>query len=119
VSHSVSKEIVVPERVWNQMFLRYAWADEKKARLFNDSRPQNCGLLQASSRGGTLKGPIESTPIPPAPMVSVAIDLFKMPRVMYEGGEYNTMAICVDRHSGWLVAVPCFDKGLTGARLAK
>ena len=63
--------------------------------------------------------PIESTPIPPAPMTSVAIDLFKMPHVRYEGGEYNMMAVCVDRHSGWLVAVPCLEKGLTGAKLAK
>ena len=29
------------------------------------------------------------------------------------------MAICVDRHSGWIVAIPCMDKGLTGAKLAK
>jgi hypothetical protein len=52
-------------------------------------------------------------------MTSIAIDLFKMPHVLYEGVEYNTMAVCVDRHSGWIVAVPCLDKGLTGSKLAK
>jgi len=29
------------------------------------------------------------------------------------------MAVCVDRHSGWVVAIPTLDKGLTGAKLAK
>ena len=29
------------------------------------------------------------------------------------------MAVCVDRHSGWIVAIPVLEKGLTGARLAK
>jgi hypothetical protein len=38
---------------------------------------------------------------------------------LYEGGEYNMMAICVDRHSGWIVALPVLEKGLTGARLAR
>ena len=42
-----------------------------------------------------------------------------MPHVLYEGVAYNTMAVCVDRHSGWIVAIPCMDKGLTGAKLAK
>jgi hypothetical protein len=52
-------------------------------------------------------------------MVSVAIDLFKLPWVKYEGEEYDTIAVCVDRHSGWLVAIPCLAKGLTGQKLAK
>ena len=29
------------------------------------------------------------------------------------------MAVCVDRHSGWIVGVPCLKIGLTGAKLAK
>jgi hypothetical protein len=52
-------------------------------------------------------------------MVSVAIDLFKLPRTRYEGGDFDTMAVCVDRHSGWVIAIPCLEKGLTGAKLAK
>jgi hypothetical protein len=110
---------VGPEKVWKHMVLRYAWADEKTARIFNDSCSKLCVTCQASRRGESLKGPIDSTPIPPAPMMSVALDLFKMPLVKYEGVDYNTMAVCVDRHSGWIVAIPSFDKGLTGAKLAK
>ena len=107
------------ERVWKHMLLRYAWADEKSAQQFSQNCSKLCGVCQASSRGDSLKGPIESTPIPPAPMSSVSIDLFKMPEVLWEGGKYNMMAVCVDRHSGWVVATPVMEKGLTGAKLAK
>ena len=107
------------EKVWKHMALRYAWANEKEAQQFCQKCSKSCGVCQASSRGESLKGPIQPTPIPPAPMSSVAIDLFKMPHVRFEGGEYNMMAVCVDRHSGWLVAIPVMEKGLTGAKLAR
>ena len=107
------------ERVWKHMSLRYAWADEKMAQDFCQECSKKCGVCQASSRGESFRGPVESTPIPPAPMSSVAIDLFKMPLVLLEGKEYNTMAVCVDLHSGWVIAIPVMDKGLTGAKLAK
>ena len=107
------------DKTWKHMSRFYAWADEKKALKFSQECTKTCGVCQASSRGVTLKGPIETTIIPPEPMSSVAIDLFKMPHVLYEGGEYNMMAVCVDRHSGWLVAIPVLEKGLTGAKLAK
>ena len=107
------------EKNWQHMGLRYAWADEKQAQHFSQKCSKFCGVCQASSRGESLKGPIESTPIPSAPMSSVAIDLFKMPRVLYEGGAFDMMAVCVDRHSGWLVAIPVLEKGLTGTRLAE
>ena len=110
---------VGPDKSWHHICLRYAWADEKSAKSFNQIACKQCFTCQASSRGAVLKGPIESTPIPPAPMLHVAIDLFNMPNVLYEGVEFDMMAICVDRHSGWIVGVPCMNKGLTGAGLAK
>jgi hypothetical protein len=54
----------------------------------------------------------------PAPMASVAMDLFSMPPVKV-GVEYDTISVCVDRHSGWIVAVPCLKLGLTGAKVAR
>ena len=42
-----------------------------------------------------------------------------MPNIQYEGNFFDTIAVCVDRHSGWIVAIPCLAKGLTGAKLAK
>jgi hypothetical protein len=52
-------------------------------------------------------------------MTSVALDLFNMPTVIWEGATYEMIAVCVDRHSGWIVAIPYKKKGLTGAQFAK
>ena len=52
-------------------------------------------------------------------MTSVAIDLFFLPPVEWEGNTFDTLILCVDRHSGWIVAVPGLNKGLTGAKIAK
>ena len=53
-------------------------------------------------------------------MTSVALDIFNMPKAQSaEGATYDAMAVCVDRHSGWIVAVPCVYKGLTAAKVAQ
>ena len=52
-------------------------------------------------------------------MTSVSIDIFQMPRVVWEGVEYDAFAACVDRHSGWVVATPHKLRGLTAAKVAK
>ena len=57
-------------------------------------------------------------------MSSVAIDLFSLPEVIFEGSTFNILAVCVDRHSGWIVAVPVESsspsgKGVTGEQVAK
>ena len=46
-------------------------------------------------------------------MTSVAMDLFDMPTVDHEGAVFNVIVVCWDRHSGWVVAVPCKKQGLT------
>ncbi len=55
----------------------------------------------------------------PQVMVSVALDIFHLPTVRWEGEEYDMMCVCVDRMSGWIVAIPGKIKGLTGAKVAK
>ena len=59
------------------------------------------------------KSPIHSTAgspvytaIPEAPMRSVAMDVFAMPEVTVEGETYDCVILAVDRHSGYIVAVP-------------
>ena len=52
-------------------------------------------------------------------MSHVSIDLFRMPPVEFEGQNFDTMIVCVDRHSGWIVAIPTQNKGLTGSKVAK
>ena len=102
------------ESTWEHLSLRYQWADEKAARKYNQEMTKKCVKCQANKRGDALKEKNESTPISPAPVFSVAIDLFKLPQIQYEGTHYDTISVCVDRHSGWIVAIPCLAKGLTG-----
>ena len=46
------------------------------------------------------------TAIPEAPMRSVAMDVFAMPEVTVGGETYDCVILAVDRHSGYIVAVP-------------
>ena len=59
------------------------------------------------------------TPIPSSIMTSVAIDILYLPTVRLHGVVYDGVVVCVDRHSGWIVAVPVLIKGLTGAKVAQ
>ena len=52
-------------------------------------------------------------------MTNVAIDVFQMPRVKIGDKNVDCMIVCVDRHSGWIVATPETYDGLTGTAAAK
>ena len=52
-------------------------------------------------------------------MDSVAIDLFSLPEVTIKGQKFDTIALCVDRESGWMVATPHAAKGLTAEKVAR
>lgn len=95
------------------------WDDPKRAKGVCFFILKQCESCQACARPLRKRGTMEFTPIPPQIMVSVAIDLFYMPRVQYKNIKYDGMAVCVCRHSGWMVAVPCVMKGLTGAKVAQ
>jgi hypothetical protein len=42
-----------------------------------------------------------------------------MPPEDFEGDTYNSIIICVDRHSGWIIAIPTNKTGLTSEKVAK
>ena len=46
------------------------------------------------------------------------MDLFSLPPVVQDGKTLDTLIVCVDRHSGWIVAIPERKVGLTGAKVA-
>ncbi len=52
-------------------------------------------------------------------MINVALDLFNMPQCKHKGEMHEMMAVCVDRQSGFMVAITIKNKGLTGAKIAK
>ena len=47
-----------------------------------------------------VRQPIAMTPIPPRVMFSVSLDVFSMPKEMWEGVAYDAFLLCVDRHCG-------------------
>ena len=107
-------------RLWPQLGRRYTFPDPTKAKKFTESVQASCEVCKVSEpTRGPFKCHIEPTPIPPHLMDSVAIDLFAMPEVSFDGKMYDTMALVVDRESGWMVATPHLNKGLTAEKVSK
>ena len=67
----------------------------------------DCAVCRATKSPNHLTaGNPVYTAIPEAPMRSVAMDVFAMPEVTVEGETYDCVILAVDRHSGYIVAVP-------------
>ena len=107
------------ERTWKMLQRLYVWGDDSKAKKFAKTVAKECETCQACVRPRSRLGPMVYAPIPPAIMANVAIDVFMMHPVQFEGKLYDCVILCVDRHSGWLIAVPEVMQGLTGAKAAK
>ena len=105
-------------RMWEQMLLTTAWAQEDEARRFTMSVSEKCETCQACVRPPRLHTRFSHTPIPARIMVSVSLDIFRLSLVLSLGKSFDSVAVCVDRHSGWIVAVPCLNQSLTGAFVA-
>ena len=72
-----------------------------------DKYCSDCAVCRATkSRNHSTAGNPVYTAIPEAPMRSVAMDVFAMPEVTVEGETYDCVILAVDRHSGYIVAVP-------------
>ena len=108
------------DRLWYHMEPKFEFPFEDVAKAYTQVVGQQCETCQAAQRSHRLAGPQEPIPVPPRPMVHVAIDIFAMPEVMDEISKekFDRLVVCVDRHSGWIIAVPCLDKGLTGRSVA-
>ena len=67
----------------------------------------DCAVCRAtkSPNHSTAGNPVD-TPIPEAPMRSIAMDVLAMPEVTVQGEKYDCIISAVDRHSGYIVAVP-------------
>ena len=72
-----------------------------------DKYCNDCAVCQATkSPNHSAAGNPVYTAIPEAPMRSMAMDVFAMPEVTVEGETYVCVILAVDRHSGYIVAVP-------------
>ena len=74
---------------------------------FLDKYCSDCAVCRATKRPNhsTAGNPVY-TAIQEAPMRSVSMDVFAMPEVTVEGETYDCVILAVDRHSGYIVAVP-------------
>ena len=80
---------------------------------------KNCLVCQACDRPNwALKTHIAMTPIPERFMASVCLDVFSMPQAKWDDQIYDAYILCVDRHSGWILAKPTTKSGLTGEKAA-
>ena len=107
-------------RLWDDMGRWYSFADPKSAKAIAKKVQGQCEVCQAVDPSRLpYKCPIEPTPIPPYLMDSVSVDLFAMPEVTVGGKVYDTLVLCVDRESGWMVGTAHQNKGLTAQQVAK
>ena len=80
---------------------------------------KGCSVCQACNPDNrNVKGEAQWTPVPDQPMESVAMDVFSMPEVHIGKETLDCVVLCVDRHSGYVVAVPARKKGLLAKEVA-
>ena len=65
------------------------------------------------------EGNLEHFPIPERAMHTVCLDVFAMPPTQWQGQAYDSILLCVDRLSGWIVACPTLKVGLTAEKAAQ
>ena len=88
------------KRLWEQMLLTTEWAQEDEARRFTMCVSRQCETYQACVRPPRLHTRFSHTPIPARIMVSVALDNVRLPLVLSRGTSFDSVAVCVDLHSG-------------------
>ena len=107
------------DRLLAEMERWYDFGDPSEVKKIAGEIIKRCGVCQATEHPHhSMKAPLRPTPIPPRLMDSVALDVFYMEPIRYQGIEYDCMVLCVDRHSGWIVASPQQRKGLTAKKVA-
>lgn len=108
------------QKLWIEILRRYALPDWSMAKILTRKIAQQCEICQANEHRHTnATFPIQPTPIPPIPMDNIALDVFYMKPVKYEGKKFDCMIVIVDRHSGWVTAFPETREGLTAKRVAR
>ena len=124
-----AKDIVKGQHEWNahpgdERFLgflenHYKFPAQINLRKLVKEHRKNCLTCQAcKATNENLKAPIHMTVIPPRTMMSVSMDVFHLPEVTWQNQQYDAFLLCVDRHSGWMIAKPTREEGLTGEKAA-
>ena len=106
-------------RMHKEMRLRFIFPSAGDAERTADRVRQACDVCQATEPPHwASKGPIRVNPVPERLWFSVAMDMFSMPPVEWQGESFDCFLLCVDRLSGWILARPSSKLGLTGEKAA-
>jgi hypothetical protein len=80
---------------------------------------RGCVICQACEhQNWEMKGRYDMSRIPEAPLTSVCVDIFTLSEAVWQNHTYDALVLCVDRHSGWMIAQPSQHKGLTAEKFA-
>jgi len=119
ITHHDSVGHIGANRLRAELARWYVFGNPFAVHKATDVVLRRCAICQATEHPHhSLKAPIRPTPVPPRLMDSVALDLFYMDTVRLRGSVYDCLVLCVDRHSGWMVATPQQRKGLTARKVA-
>ena len=107
IDHWHNAQLMHPGRDKMQQDLEWRFKFPPGYYAILDKYCGDCAVCRAtkSPNHSTAGNPVY-TAIPQAPMRSVAMDVFAMPEVTVEGETYDCVILAVDRHSGYIVAVP-------------
>ena len=107
IDHWHNAQLMHPGRDKMQQDLEWRFKFPPGYYAILDRYCSNCAVCRAtkSPNHSTAGNPVY-TAIPEAPMRSVAMDVFAMPEVTVEGETYDCVILAVDRHNGYMVAVP-------------
>ena len=107
IDHWHNAQLMHPGRDKMQQDLEWRFKFPPGYYAILDRYCSDCAVCRAtkSPNHSTAGNPVY-TAIPEAPMRSVAMDVFAMPEVTVEGETYDCVILAVDRHSGYMVAVP-------------
>ena len=103
----IMTQLMHPGRNKMQQDLEWHFKFPPRYYALLDKYCSDCAVCRAtkSPNHSTAGNPVY-TAIPEPPMRSVAMDVFAMPEVTVEGETYDCVILAVDRHSGYIVAVP-------------
>ena len=107
IDHWHNAQLMHPGRDKMQQDLEWRFKFPPGYYALLDKYCSDCAVCRArkSPNHSTAGNPVY-TAIPEAPMRSVAMDVFAMPEVTVDGETYDCVILAVDRHSGYIVAVP-------------
>lgn len=117
--HHVSTGHVGVKRLVSDLQRRYAWPSTTRVFEVAQKVRRECVVCQACEHPNwSLRHPIVPTPVPAHVMSSVALDIFSLPEVEWRGETFDSMLLCVDRLTGWVLARPTAKVGLTAEKAA-